>query len=155
MEITKLFTVDYFIKKFEAIPEPLFIKNDIGTLGGPRCANGHCLGMGSYSSDEGEGLKQLFLKLKVTFRNVSASYLNADLDNWGYSRIAEQINNGNAIEYQQPTPKQRILAALYDIKKMQEPIEQDAPEKPQESIRYVTVKIDEQVQKLTKNLVFN
>jgi hypothetical protein len=35
------------------------------------------------------------------------------------------INNGCNYNYQQPTPKQRILAALYDIKKMQEPAHTD------------------------------
>jgi len=31
------------------------------------------------------------------------------------------VNDGNLRRYSQPTPKQRILAALYDIKKMQQP----------------------------------
>lgn len=53
-----------------------------------------------------------------------------------------KINNGEDEKYQQPTPKQRILAALYDIKKMQQPepgqIVQDSVQIKQ-VIRYVSV----------------
>lgn len=41
-------------------------------------------------------------------------------NNYHWQRAA-LINDGESNEYKQPSPKQRILAALYDIKKMQEP----------------------------------
>jgi hypothetical protein len=149
------FTVDYFIKKFEAIPESMMISFCQGTTEpepkSPHCALGWCLNStGNYgcaidgknsNSTEALSLAKILSPLKKDVHQLR------DMPN------VAQINNGEHPSYPQPTPKQLILAALYDIKAMQ-PKEQDAPEKPQE-IRYVTVKIDEQVEKLTKELILN
>jgi len=81
-----MFDVDYFIKKFEAIPDEDWttgqFENDIGQ----RCALGHCTFIESAS------LKDILL-----------------------DEVAE-INDGTDGQYQQETPKSRILAALKDIK---------------------------------------
>jgi hypothetical protein len=101
-----IYDVDYFINKFEAIPEEKWITLAFGSAGA-HCALGHC------GCDEDENgtrlhtiesaaLENLFLQnVKVSVMNVN-DYTGPDF------RL-----------YQQPTPKQRILAALYDIKKMQ------------------------------------
>jgi len=97
------YDVNYFIKKFEAIPDELWFIGDFvdPVNGSAKCAFGHC-GMtnsiGMNSCNEGAALHRLTKK-----------YMVAD------------INDGLDPNYRQPTPKQRILAALYDIKKLQEP----------------------------------
>lgn len=107
-----MYTVDYFIAKFEAIPDQLWAVRNLGTEGGPRCALGHCA-LGNDITKESCGLISL-------------------LPN------AMNINNGDDHSYPQPSPKQRILAALYDIKRMQNP-EQPEPAKKE----YRVIKVSE------------
>lgn len=102
------YTVDYFIEKFSSIPEEKWGTNKYFN-DGKYCALGHCgchevvMPKTIYGSDkitaEGHHLTQLFLNT-LTVSPIT-------------------INDGNWERYPQPTPKQRILAALYDIKKMQ------------------------------------
>lgn len=92
-----MYTVDYFIKKFEAIPESKWCINQLINTSGQRCALGHCGGVN--------------LKIGEIPYNDEIGNLVITL----YDVVS--INNGENPEYQQPTPKQRILAALYDIKK--------------------------------------
>lgn len=92
------YDVDYFIAKFEAIPEEywcIFGRHK----GDQHCAHGWC---DSNLPDEEKGLINVFFPLKK-----------------GYGVAG--INNGLDGRYPQPTPRQRILAALYDIKKLQNP----------------------------------
>lgn len=106
-----MYTVDYFIQKFEAIPEDLFC---IGrrSIDEQRCVLGWC-----YPSKEDalRSQEEMFFK---SDEDISLTDLILTIN--GRCRPAG-INNGIYPEYQQPTPKQRILAALYDIKKMQQP----------------------------------
>jgi hypothetical protein len=99
------YTVDYFIKKFEAIPEELWLVGSRGEGGAdsPHCAHGWCaLGnIDSLAGNEENGLIEVFRPI---------------MNGYGVATI----NNGYNERYQQPTPKQRILAALYDIKKLQD-----------------------------------
>ena len=93
------YTVDYFIKKFEAISEKFFVE-------------------------------------LTPFNTFNFSYMSY----WWYKTAA--INDGRTKEYQQPTPKQRILAALYDIKKMEdEKFNKEVKELQEKkgNIRYVAV----------------
>lgn len=119
----KIYDVNYFIKKFEAIPEDKWI---VGSLfsGDKMCAAGHC-GVRANDNFEclenKEALSLIDLLLTVTITQIS--------DIRYYSIIFKTValvNDGDCKEYQQPTPKQRILAALYDIKKM---IEVQNPER--------------------------
>lgn len=88
------YTVDYFIEKFEAIPEEKWFQNDYEDGSGRFCALGHC------------GQKYL----KPTDESIALSRL---VD------YVSMINDGYVDCYQQANPKQRILAALYNIKKLQ------------------------------------
>lgn len=97
-----MYTVDYFIDKFEKIPEDKWIMGELYTENG-YCAFGHCGSRGLTHTDESNGLIKLFSE------NL-------------YRCHVIPINDGKDELYQQPTPKQRILAALYDIKKQQQPI---------------------------------
>lgn len=87
------YTVQYFIDKFEAIP---VLGRGSVTLG---CAYGQC---GGYSTEESMGLTNIF---RILNDNAVSMVII--------------INDGTHPSYRQPTPKQRILAALYDIRAMQ------------------------------------
>lgn len=115
------YTVDYFIKKFEAIPEELWCVNAFHA-GNKSCALGHCMDVS----------------------NNAAACLSKILNyNVG------QINDGEANGYQQPTPKQRILAALHDIKQMQQP--ELKPERIKTVYVSVPVSITEQIKELIQS----
>lgn len=96
------YNIDYFINKFEAIPEhkwttAVYIEDD--SYGGINCcAFGHC------------GMRNL----DDSFNEESAAL--ADLAKSIGAPIVD-INDGKMYAYPQPHPKARILAALYDIQK--------------------------------------
>lgn len=109
------YDVDYFIKKFEAIPESNWCIGNLNNGCGQRCALGHTL---RYNTDE-YAVTEATYALRKMFRKKLLSVAS--------------VNNGNDDCYTQSSPKKRILAALYDIKKVQNP----EPEKPKEiSIDY-------------------
>lgn len=93
-------TVDYFIKKFKAIPNNKWITNQFVSEDGC-CAFGHC-GIRNDSSPsnnpEAQNLIRLFKRLRIDVANINDGYEN---------------------KYQQKHPRTRILAALRDIKKLQ------------------------------------
>lgn len=128
--------VEYFIKKFEAIPEENWSIGSIQDTDGNSCANGHCgvlhLGHGYIvlnkvltgviryrTTDESRALQKVFSKLEIT-QLPGISYEMFYEEHFQYSVTAAIINNGHAAKYQQETPKQRILAALRDIQLLEE-----------------------------------
>jgi hypothetical protein len=89
------YTRDYFIAKFEAIPEELWTTGEFKE-GEKCCAFGHCgVNLDCCHNEESEGLIRLMLQLGEF--------------------VVTAINDGEHPDYQQPTPKQRILAALHDL----------------------------------------
>lgn len=109
--MNKIYDVDYFIKKFEAIPEEKwndYIQYD--RQEDTRCAFGHCDPLNK-SYVQGSQTKEGQSLIKI-FKSVG---WGVTTDNW-----ITDVNNGLSKEYQQSTPKARILAALYDIKAMQQ-----------------------------------
>lgn len=143
------FTVDYFIKKFEAIPEDEWAVQHLETPDGARCAMGHCGGHVNQSK-ESASLAKLLSNLTGASpdRDISIYAINDGLDTIRLGYHFENKYTSKKIK----GAKQRILAALYDIKKMQEPIEQG---EVKETIRYVTVEVDKEVKKLTKQQILN
>lgn len=120
------YTVDYFIKKFEAIPEDKWLTRSYeDPFSGKKCALGHCGLTFSEESKQkfGSAYGEEFAALQIIFDGKAGGVDGG--------RVAK-INDGIDDNYNQPTAKQRILAALYDIKKMQEP-------KVKEVIKYVAV----------------
>lgn len=106
-----MYTVDYFIKKFEAIPEDKWIEAAF-VRGDKYCANGHCgVNANANRTKEALALADILLPLEKT----NWPRYNGDK----IFEVTANINDGLCREYKQKTPKQRILAALYDIKKMQ------------------------------------
>lgn len=88
------YTVDYFIEKFEAIPEEKWFNGNF-KFGDKYCALGHC-GMDDETyTEEGNELLDLFD---------------------GYDLSVAGINDRLDPRFLQKTPKQRILAALNFIK---------------------------------------
>lgn len=113
-----IYNVDYFIKKFSPISEDRWITH-VFTLGDSCCAQGHC-GMSNLTANrvwmnldrisilepelhEGASLCRLFQSTPDSFTLIGS------------------INNGDDPRYQQPTAKQRVLAALYDLKAKEQP----------------------------------
>ncbi len=89
----QVYDVDYFIRKFEAIPEEQWCTRQYTDDEGRHCALGWCRGFdGEYGYAEEVALERI------------APFFVPD------------VNDGNDVRYQQPTPKQRVLAALRDIK---------------------------------------
>lgn len=117
-----MYTVDYFINKFEAIPENLWATDMLYDDDGKKCANGWCGVMDCRKPTiESAALQKVMSVLNITWFDHGNTPIDSNWDYNGYSVMAVSVNNGWTNEYQQPTPKQRILAALYDIKKMQYP----------------------------------
>jgi len=143
------YTVDYFIKKFEAIPENLFTTDKFEFMG-KRCMIGHTMTM------------QMILMVRD--KNWFDAHKNDDcfnevralctlikqffgLDNLLMgSVIAYQINNGLHPDYQQAIVKQRVLAALYDIK---------AKQQSETKERIIYVAFDSEAKKLKETLAVN
>lgn len=102
---TTEYTVDYFIQKFEKIPEGLWHVGSYTNLDRTRfCALGHCGVM--------KGGELLLSASGRALADLISCHLRCGVGN---------INDGLHKHFQQPTPKQRILAALYDIKAKQTP----------------------------------
>lgn len=112
-----MFTVDYFINKFQEIPIQIWCKRYLTDDAGAHCAAGHCGSVSSCSlNDETTSLANIiknhpFNKLRNNITDYAAIY---------------NINDGNLTSWADygslgVTPKQRILTALHDIKKLQQP----------------------------------
>lgn len=129
-----MYTVDYFIAKFQAIPENKFISYDQGRNQPEHCALGWCKNiLGQYGcattvreyplsfSPEAVALNSLLIESDIRIEgcvypaNVKSGYIIA------------QINNGGHPQFQQPTEKQRILAALQYVKAQLEQVEISDP----------------------------
>lgn len=154
------FTVDYFINKFEAIPEDKWLTNSQGEIEAqgelPHCAIGWCKNEnGLYGNSRADKNTS---KYAFTAFSAEASALEELFHQHGIKsrwdvrngwNIAD-VNNGDHPRYKQPTPKQRILAALQDIKAMQD--KSPAPQEPP----YRTVVIDSNVKSLTeKEIIYS
>jgi hypothetical protein len=83
-----------FIKFFEPIPEEKWCVGEFINTDGKCCALGLCGGRWREQTDESISLFNLFL---------------------AHGLYIERVNDGLYSKYNQPTPKQRILAALRDI----------------------------------------
>lgn len=92
------YTVDFFINKLEAIPENKWCVGKMSDHLGNHCALGHC---GAKENDINLSKEARALHLLIYY------YL-------GFA--AFQINDNSFKKYPQPTPKQRIIAALKNVR---------------------------------------
>lgn len=139
-----IYNVDYFIKKFQVIPEDKWAVGTRANEMGARCALGWCYpthqaakesenGTTIDDSPEDKALCKLFNRFRL----------------W-----PAMVNNGIEDQpYKQPTPKQRILAALYDI--YEKTYGRKYGEEPKEKVIYKTVVIDSKVKELQETLTEN
>lgn len=93
MSTATQYTREYFIAKFEAIAPERFCTGEFLDDDGNSCALGHCGLNFGVDTAEAAALMRLFSRVGLVSR----------------------INDGNDYRYPQPTPKQRILAALRDL----------------------------------------
>lgn len=97
-----MYDVDYFIKKFEAIPDNEWCEGDFVNPSNPsqRCALGHCgMNFSIVLPDEAYALTKLFDDARSDFPSIVT------------------INDGKVFPYKElKHPKLRILKALYDLK---------------------------------------
>ena len=91
------YDVEHFLNKFRAIPEELWLIGcySVWTKPQSHCALGHCGRDIDFSTDESNGLAHLFFSHGLRVTNT---------------------NDGLDDRFPQPTPKQRIIAALEFIK---------------------------------------
>lgn len=114
------YTVQFFIDKFEKIPGNKWTTNTY-TQGDKHCAGGHC-GM-RFADDINHMAEAKALVEVLRPSKAEHPYYSTDFHN-----IVAALNDGVHSRYKQPTPKQRILAALYDIKAMQQPAIEQYPD---------------------------
>lgn len=132
-----MYTIDHFINKFQRIAENFWCTDVQFGSNGQRCAFGHCnayIGERSIESSALAGIsKSHETLLAVTFCGP---------DDFRANGLIANANNGYLLEYQQPTPKQRVIAILRDIKKLQQPEVKE--------VKTVYVTVDEKVREIQK-----
>lgn len=152
------YDVDYFIRKFEAILEK---KWTVGPFG---CAYAHCGQYQTFNNPECDALSNLFeLHKDIMEWDLSRSPKSTEVPTYyTYTWLVVDVNDDDdRTKYRQHSPKQRILAALYDIKKMQQKEVKEKcdstmrklAEKPKETIRYVSV--PESIKEQKEELILN
>ena len=107
-------TVEYFIAKFEAIPDD---KWHVGSYDGPdnsHCALGHC---GEYPASPENHEARTLTGLLMHVRGDTSLRARTIPGSGGNGPAV--VNDGKSSRYQQPTPKARILAALRDVQAKQ------------------------------------
>jgi hypothetical protein len=97
------YTAEYFIRKFEAIPEEKWCVRCL-TDGASSCALGHCGATRPISLDVTRACRWDNDQANQLAKLFTAHRLNVEL-----------VNDGDDDCYPQPAPKARILAALTDI----------------------------------------
>jgi len=98
----KKYTIDHFIKKFEAIPSKNLIIGKLGPRRVSKCALGHCgVTTRLFCPDNAQPVEAQALIILFTDR------VGMDV---------ARINNDMTLSYPQNTPKKRILAALKAMK---------------------------------------
>lgn len=140
------YDVTYFIKKFEALKESDFC---VGSRyqGGKRCAYGWCYKTPAEANDS--------MFYHDGYASEEEKSLHALFNSIGIAGAAI-VNNAPTDRYPQPTPKQRILAALYDIKKMQQKdIDTGGKAEPAEKIKTVYVSVPVSITEQAKELITN
>ncbi len=111
------YNVDYFIKKFEPIDEDGWCAFYLYKQG-KHCANGFCGVVSKEDKDPHGSNPDNFIHTEesISLNNLLYQYFSAP---------THEINDHRCDKYPESTPKQRILATLYRIKKLQQPKYED------------------------------
>lgn len=106
------YDIDYFLAKFEAIPDRQWTRSQYADGWGGFCALGHC-GERVITSTDGS------MNSAILYTEEADALKKLFSDSLGIYCGPHYVNDGKIEKYQQETPKQRILAALRDIKAAQ------------------------------------
>lgn len=122
------YDINYFIDKFSKIPNRMWTVGSDGWKGieGKYCADGYCGSNGGHQTEESKALALLLHPL---------------LNDCPLIDVVWKINDGNYEPYHwsnYPEPKERILAALYDLK-IQEANIKEAKELVNKEVETVTL----------------
>jgi hypothetical protein len=100
-----MYSTDYFIDKFSAIPDDRWCVGPYADGEGRFCARGHCgaTKLGVYN-DEDRALVKLF-------------WFSKDAEGKSLYLSVSEVSDGGDKRYKQATPRERILTALDHIKK--------------------------------------
>lgn len=98
IENPPVYDAAYFIAKFESIPEEQWCRG-MFIRGNQCCAYGHAGKKGSYDD---------------TPESIALRRIDDTKDPVGSGLVG--VNDGQSLHYNQPTPKQRVLAWLRDAK---------------------------------------
>lgn len=142
------YNVDFFIQKFQNTRDDKWCtrslhKDSSACANGWLGANGHYSRSGEYIITTTPESEALAVVLRPLANDKIRDYHPK------YSTIAASINNGQDERYQQSSPKQRILAALHDVKKLQK--NNGAHEVKKEKIKYVSV--DDSIRKEAHEII--
>jgi hypothetical protein len=109
------YDASYFISKFSAIPDEEWTEGKMDGLS--KCALGHCSETTLFANaDEyGPEARALFALFELINDKVPLRDFELDEPWCRVYRVNDYMGRGSH-QYDQPTPKARILAALHDIK---------------------------------------
>lgn len=109
-----IYTVDYFINKFEAVPEELWYVGEFRDPNNPkcRCVLGLC-GVYGYTSSEGFYMEETTEESQALTNLI---FFNKDVLGKSFFISAASINDGGCSIFKEDTPKKRILSALNRLK---------------------------------------
>lgn len=109
-----IYDVDYFIAKFQAIPEDLWTTGELGKEGEPRCATGHC-GVEFYSSltEEAKALSEI-LRPVATKKFIYTEHWDAADVIWHVNDAWAERQRGDYRDGRRA--KANTLAALHEAK---------------------------------------
>lgn len=131
------YDINFFISKFQAIPEDKWIENQLFNEKKTKfCANGHC-GVTSKCNTDPLG------EMSGNFIHTDESMYLGTLFLQRLHISTELINDGAYYGAESKSPKQRILAALRDIKRMEE--ENNKPEYPDITKQIARLPIQQEV----------
>lgn len=136
------YDVDYFLAKFQSIPEDKVVAFTQDDRKGGHCAYGWCAkpdmnGWHYSGNDTSEG--KALQRLLGSIPNLKAH--NTSIG--PYYHTPARINNGEIKQYQQDTPKQRILAALHDVKRLQESTDKSGDKAVEEADEIISTPLEE------------
>lgn len=113
---SKLELCDWFAEFASSIPDEKWTESDLENLAGCKCVLGH-LGVTNYALPTPGAVA--FAKLICTAPKISETFNEEEeyaIDtNEALMAVSWKLNDG-LLDYQQPTPRARILAALTDVK---------------------------------------
>jgi hypothetical protein len=129
-----IYDAEYFIAKFSIIPSKYWVVGKFRDKGtGGFCAQGYCLGnhgVDALVATQGLIKRSDIIKLYPEWHSLALLFQTLGKEN-----DVASVNNGISKSYTQKTAKERVLAALNDIKSAK----QGVPKETTKTTKYVYV----------------